>query len=329
LIFLKYSDMAEGDDAGAAILKALKYNPRGLTVTDISKKTGYHRNSTGKQLEILKAEGKVEVRQIGSARAYSLAQRVPLSAFLCFTKNLILIVDHDMNVVQANDPYLNLSGLNKEELIGRNIHEGSLPIVSAPEALGIIESTGKQQVITELRSGSGRKEMYYKMEVIPTTFEDGEPGLTLLFEDITEKKQHLKNMEFLTRTAMELVELPPDTDIYPYIAERLRELLPENPLYYVQSYDEVKAQFFVRALENHKFREGVKRLFGRDIVGMEFPIREFFFAAPFFENPLTFKTMREMHFRPFFEDEDISFYEHCMGQFPMQFKRSSASGRPF
>jgi len=179
--------MAEGDDASVAILKALKYNPRGMTVTDISKKTGYHRNSTGKQLEILRAEGKVEVRQIGSARVYSLAQRVPLSAFLCFTKNLILIVDQDLNVVQANDQYISLSGFSKQEIIGRNLHEGELPIVSTPEALGIIESTGKEQVITELRSMKGRDEFFYKMEVIPTTFEDGDPGLTILFEDITEK----------------------------------------------------------------------------------------------------------------------------------------------
>jgi PAS domain S-box-containing protein len=309
--------MAEGDDAGAAILKALKYNPRGLTITDISKKIGCHRNSTGRQLDILRAGGKVNVRQIGSARVYSLSQRVPLSAFLCFTKNLILIVDQDMNVVQANDQYLNLCGLTKQELIGRNIHEGELPIVSTPEALGIIESTGKQQVVTELRSMTGKEEMFYKMEVIPTTFEDGGPGLTVLFEDITERKQHLKNMEFLARTAMELVDLPPETDIYQYIADRLVELIPDNPRYYVESFDEVRTQFFACALVNQEFRDGVKRLLGRDLVGMTFPLTEFFYTEPFFESPLTLKNMREMRFRPFFDDEEISFYEHCMGQIPM------------
>jgi PAS domain S-box len=309
--------MAEGDDASAAILKALKYNPRGMTVTDISKKTGNHRNSTGRQLEILRAEGKVEVRQIGSARVYSLAQRVPLSAFLCFTKNFILIVDQDLSVVQANDQYISLSGFTKQELIGRNLREGELPIVSTPEALGVIESTGKQQVITELRSGTGSDERYYKMELIPTTFEDGDPGLTILFEDITERKRHLKNMEFLARTAMELVDLPPEADIYTYIADRLVELIPHNPRYYVESFDEVKGHFFARALVNQEFRDGVKRLLGHDLVGMTFPVMEFFYTAPFFESPLTLKNMREMRFRPFFDDEEISFYEHCVGQIPM------------
>ncbi len=308
--------MSEGDDAGAAILKALKYNPRGMTVTDISKKVGSHRNSTGKQLEILRAEGKVEVRQIGSARVYSLAQRVPLSAFLCFTKNLILIVDQDLNVVQANDQYLSLSGLTKPEIIGRNLHEGVFPIVSTTDALDVIESIGKQQVITELRSGTGRGEMYYKMEVIPTTFEDGEPGLTLLFEDITEKKRHLKNMEFLAQTAMELVELPLDADIYQYIAERLQELILDNPRLYIHSYDEVKGQFYLRAMEGESVRLGVSKLAGFDVIGMAFPVHEFFYAAPFFENPSTFKHMREMCFSPSCDDDDFSFYDSCAHQFP-------------
>jgi PAS domain S-box-containing protein len=310
--------MAEGEDAGAAILKALKYNPRGLTVTDVSKKVGSHRNSTGKQLEILRAEGKVEVRQIGSARVYSLSQRVPLSAFLCFTKNIILIVDQDLNVVQANDQYLNLSGLTKQELIGRNIHEGELPIVSTPEALGIIESTGKQQVVTELRSMTDKEEMYYKMEVIPTTFEDGDPGLTILFEDITERKQHLKNMEFLARTAMELVDLPPETDIYQYIADRLGELIPDKPCYYVFSYDDVKGQFYMRAMETEEVRRGFAELVGIDPIGMPWPIQEFFYAAPFNETAATFKNMREMRFSFSCDEDEFSFYDACARLFPKE-----------
>ncbi len=161
---------------------------------------------------------------------------------------------------------------NQTGLIGINLHEGVLPIVSTTDALDVIESIGKQQVITELRSGTGRGEMYYKMEVIPTTFEDGEPGLTLLFEDITEKKRHLKNMEFLARTAMELVDLPLETNIYQYIAERLLELIPENPRIYVNSYDDVKGEFFMRAIVGQEFREKATFLSGgKALIGWGYP----------------------------------------------------------
>jgi PAS domain S-box-containing protein len=158
--------------------------------------------------------------------------------------------------------------------------------------------------------------MHYKMEVIPTTFEDGEPGFTLLFEDITEKERHLKNMEFLTRTAMDLVDLPLNVDIYQYIAKGLMELIP-NPRLYIHSYDELKGQFFMRAIVGQEFRDNAKFLSGgKDIIGMGFPLKDFFMSAPFFESPSTMKGMRELRFSPFFEDEAISFYDACVRKFP-------------
>ncbi len=308
--------MAEGEDAYSTILKVLKFSPRGLSITDISKKIKRERNSTSKCLDVLRAEGKVEVRQIGTARVYSLAQRVPLSAFLCFTRNMILIIDNDLNVVQANDQYVNMTDFSKQELIGKNLAEERLPVVSDQVARGIIESATKEQVITDIRALVGKEELFFKMEVIPTTFEGGDTGLTIVLEDITEKKRHLKNMEFLARTAMELVDMPPETDVYLYISERLAELVPEHSPYYVHSYDDVKGEFFFRAVEPIAVRQGTKELAGFDLVGMKFPVKDFFYAAPFSETAATFKDMREMRFRPFFDKEEISFYDSSARIYP-------------
>lgn len=310
--------MVEEEEARTAILKVLKFNPRGMTVTDISKKTGYNRNSTAKQLEILRAEGKVDVRNIGNARVFSLAQRIPLSAFLCFTRNMILILDDNLTVVQANNQYAGLAGLPKQDLIGRNITESSLPIVSDTETLKVIQSTEKEQVITDIRFRKGNDELFYKMEVIPTTFEAGETGLTVVLEDITERKRHLKNMEFLARTAMELVDMPPETDIYQYIADRLGELVPDNPRYYVHSYDEMKREFSFRSIKSEAVRQAVQAMAGFDPVGMVFPIENFFYTAPFFESAATFKDMRVMHFKPYYDTEEYSFYDACAHLFPKE-----------
>ncbi|KQC05266.1 MAG: histidine kinase [Methanoculleus sp. SDB] len=311
--------MTVAGDAGAAILKALKFRPGGMTVTEIARKMRFNRNSTAKHLEILRAAGKVDTRQVGTAKVYSLAQRVPLSAFLCFTRNMILILDLDLIVVQANDQYLAFAGLTKQELIGQNIREGTLPIISTPEALTIIESTQKEQVVSGISIQRGREELYYRMEVIPTIFDSGESGLTIVLQDFTEKKRHLKNMEFLARTAMELVDLPPETDIFRYIAERVADLLPERPRCWVQSFDEVKGGFFMRAIAGQAFREEAAQLAGgHDLVGMAFPLYKYFSRAPFFLNPSTMKTMREFRQRPFFEDEEVSFYTICMQQFPQE-----------
>jgi len=310
--------MEEGDDASAAILKLLKFSPRGMSITDISKKLKRDRNAVARQLDVLKAEGKVDTRQIGTARVYWLSQRVPLSAFLCFTQNMILILDRNMNIVQANDKYTALTGYTKDDLIGKNLRALKLPIVSEPDVFGIIESTDKEQVITDVRSQVGNDELFFKMEVIPTSFEAGETGLTIVLEDITEKKRHLKNMEFLARTAMELVDLPPEADIYQYIMEQISNLVTGNPRCWLETYNEVKKEFIMNAIIDNKFREDAAQLDGgRDLVGMTLPV-ENFFSAPFFMTPAFMKEMREFCFAPFFENEELSFYDICMRQFPRE-----------
>ncbi|MDD1720234.1 MAG: PAS domain S-box protein [Methanoregulaceae archaeon] len=307
--------MMEGHETPSAILGLLKRSPMGLTVSDIAKQMGCNRNSAAKHLEVLYAEGKVELRSIGTAKVYSLTHRVPLSAFLCFTKNMILILDADLAVIQSNSQYLKFSGLSKQELFGRSVQDKELPVVSSPEALSVILSAGKEQVISDIRYLHGKDEWYYQMEVIPTMFESGDTGLTIVLEDITERKQYIRNMEFLARTARELVDLPTESDIFEYVAETITGLVPGLPKVYVESYDEVNRQFFLRAAVCREFREGCSEIIGEDIIGTKFPIREFFFAAPFFETPSSLRDMREMHFRPFFGDEQISFYDVCLRQF--------------
>ncbi|NLV26541.1 MAG: PAS domain S-box protein [Methanomicrobiales archaeon] len=308
--------MEEDQDVPGLIQKLIRSSPRGLTISDISKKINKNRNITAKYLDILKAEGKVDARQVGSARVYWLSQRVPLSAFLCFTKNMIVIVDMDLNVVQANNQYLTMAGLLKEEIIGMNILEETLPVISIPETIDIIRSVKKDQVITDVRYVGDGAEYYYKMEVIPTLFDEENKGLTIVLEDITEQKQHDNNIEFLARSAIDLVDLPPDADIYEYVSERVIELLPGNLRFIVESYDPVSKKMLLKTVQGCGFREDIRSLLGYDVVGLHFPIEESFSAAPFHETPLTIRAMREMHFRPFFEDEEVSLYDFCARMIP-------------
>ncbi len=39
------------------------------------------------------------------------------------------------------------------------------------------------------------------------------------------EQQHTQDLEFLSRTAMELVELPSEENIYQFIGEKLKELV--------------------------------------------------------------------------------------------------------
>jgi PAS domain S-box-containing protein len=306
--------MGEEHDTPTRILSALRFRPKGMTITEVAKTVGATRNSVSKHLEILQIAGKVEVRHIGNAKLYSLAQRVPMSAFLCFTRNLILILDSGLRIVQANDQCLKLLRRTKDDLIGLTLQEAALPVVSTPEAIAVIDGLEREQIISELRYRSEGKDLFYQMQAIPTTFDGGEKGCTLVLEDITERKRYVRNMEFLARTAMELVDLPAEADIFQYIAEQIRTLLPGARVY-INSYDEVTHQFVIRGIVDEDFREGLNELLGEDIVGKMIRVSDLF-EAPYHETLASIFQSAEFVFRPESEAEGIGFYEVCFRQIP-------------
>ncbi|MGV8111243.1 hypothetical protein [Methanospirillum sp.] len=60
--------------------------------------------------------------------------------------------------------------------MGEIFSKNGLPIISTPEALSIITSVTKEQVIHDVRFSKNNFDFFYKMEVIPTLFEEKEKG---------------------------------------------------------------------------------------------------------------------------------------------------------
>jgi len=100
-------------------------------------------------------------------------------------------------------------------------------------------------------------------------------------EDITDRKkteekekQYFRDLAFLSRSAMEFVELPPRSDIYKFIGKRLRELVG-NSLVFVNSFDETTQCIKVRAFSGlRKEIESIIKILGKNPIGKSFPINE-------------------------------------------------------
>ncbi len=308
--------MQEAADNAARILKTLKYRPRGMTIADIARAAGINRTTAARQLELLRVNGQVERKEFGSAKVYYRAQRVPLSAFLCFTKNLVLVLDSANRIVQVNDPCCKLARREKDDLVGHTLADANLPVVSTPEALSIIESLEKEQIITDLRYPHEGKDLFFQLQVIPTTFEDGEKGCTLVLEDITERRRYVRNMEFLAKTAMELVDMPPDQDIHRYIANRIIELVPRAHVF-VFSYDEVNRQFSMRATEGKNFHDEVVKILGVEPIGLVFPLEQVL-TPSWGRDPLSLlqRGLEEFVLYPEPAPGGPSFYDLCFHQLP-------------
>jgi len=264
--------MQEEHDLPNRILRALRFRPKGMTITEVAKQLGVTRSPVSKHLEILQIAGKVDVRQIGNAKLFSLAQRVPISAFLCFTKNQIIILDADQRIVQVNDQCLKHLRRSKEELIGRTIQEAALPVVSTPDALAVIEGLDREQVITDIHHAREDGEFFYQMQAIPTTFEDGEKGCTLVLQDITERKRYVRNMEYLARTSRDFRDMDVTDDIFQYVARELYSLAP-GFLVWVGIIDETDQMLVLRCVFGDPFAVATTEQFiGRKLEGMAFPI---------------------------------------------------------
>ncbi len=179
------------------IKEILKENPQGLSITDIVKAVNINRNTTGRYLENLLVSGQVEMRRFGMAKIYQLSQRVPLSAVLSLSSELVLQLDSGLRIVFANEPFLSLVGTDSKNLLGKNIEY-------TPVALVFDESF--PSFIEDLRNGITGKEWAGEIEltikdiilfcqIAPTVFEDGRKGVSVILEDITKRKQAEQKIE--------------------------------------------------------------------------------------------------------------------------------------
>ena len=82
-----------------------------------------NRNSVAKYLEILQISGQVDAKISGTSKIYTLSQRVPLSAMLGFSSDMVIIIDQEGRIIQVNDLFLKFTGFPREDLIGRTFSD--------------------------------------------------------------------------------------------------------------------------------------------------------------------------------------------------------------
>jgi PAS domain S-box-containing protein len=164
----------------------LKKNPEGMSVTDIAKALKKNKNTTGRYLDILLISGQVDMRTYGMAKVFTLSQRVPLSAMLSYSKELIMVLDKESRIVDINDHFLHLLDLARQETIGKSLRYLKPPNIDVHELLHalLLDTHRNEEDIAFTVKGHG--ERIFKQKRIPTVFEDGAKGVTIILEDVTE-----------------------------------------------------------------------------------------------------------------------------------------------
>jgi PAS domain S-box-containing protein len=178
------------------IKRILKWHPRGMTISDISSSMALNRNLTAKYLDMLLISGQVEVQMVGAAKVYFLARRVPISAMLEFSSDLVIVVDNTGKIIQVNEQVPALLDRSREELVGRRLDEIDHALTHSLHENGILPGGhGGGERVTDF-SGIVKDEMrHFRIKQILTAFEDGSEGFTFIIEDITTRKRYEQMLE--------------------------------------------------------------------------------------------------------------------------------------
>jgi len=197
--------MALRREITSRITDLLHKNPQGLSITEIVKHGGINRNTAGRYLDNLLVTGQVEMRHFGMAKIYSLSSRLPVSSVLAISTELVLQLDASLRIVFLNQPFISLLESTEKELVGKNIEFSKIPLFfdeTFPTVLAWIrDGIAGTEYRGELDIPKEKK--VFSCRVVPTVFNSGQKGVSILFDDITEQKQSealLSESEELFRT---------------------------------------------------------------------------------------------------------------------------------
>lgn len=203
------------------VKEVLEQNPSGMTIQDISQEVGLNRNSVAKYLEILTISGEAEREKIGPAKVYSISEKVPLSAVLDYTDDLIVVLNTSMELVQVNEKCLEEFDLERDEVLESPVEDIDIPLFKKNESGDeSMPSFPEESIIPEVQSAldddeektvevsfeQDSEKYHMEVDMVPTTFQNGMTGMTLICKDITERKEAEKQCRKYRERLEELVK---------------------------------------------------------------------------------------------------------------------------
>lgn len=173
------------------IKRVLKWHQRGMTISDLASEMKINRNLVAKYLDMLLIAGQVEMQVIGAAKVFFLSRRVPISALLEFSSDMVIVFDSDQRILQVNEQVPLLLDTGKEALIGKTLSELDNPFIRAMQASWNARGPReKGESVSDVDCIIRGEEKHFRAKHVPTAFEDGSDGFTFIVEDITPRKKY-------------------------------------------------------------------------------------------------------------------------------------------
>ncbi|MDO5845374.1 MAG: PAS domain S-box protein, partial [Methanocorpusculum sp.] len=201
--------MSEQTGEFSEILDILKENPRGMSVTELADAAHINRNTIARYMDKLLISGRVEMRTFGKAKVFFLSKRIPVSAMLNLSSEMVLLIDADLTIIQANEALLTFLSCTADDIAGSCIYNGKCGILCSDVLTEQIKSALRGEVVRgELRLFKNDEECVLDQRIYPMALPDGRPGVTLMLDDISERvkaEAALERSEAMFRRLVETV----------------------------------------------------------------------------------------------------------------------------
>lgn len=173
------------------IQEILQENPDGMTVQDISKKININRNSVAKYLDVLHIAGNATMKKIGPAKVFFPSKRVNIENIMNCSTDLFIVINSKTEIVDVNDKFTQFIEKTREEVLNLKLNDIQMRCAFSKEEMKAIEKSiekalSGEQTITEIHC---QKKRWYKAKFIPTRIDENNIGVTIILENITERKE--------------------------------------------------------------------------------------------------------------------------------------------
>ncbi len=220
------------------IKELLRQNPNGLSITAIVRQIPINRNTAGRYLENLMVSGQVEMRHFGMAKIYSLAQRVPLAAMLSISSELIMLVDTGRRVIYANGPMLDFLATTQKELYGKAVEFTPCVTVFNDTFEHLKKRIGNgiagKEWSGEIVAKNGT--VIFACRIAPAVFEEGQRGVSILLENITERRgaermieESEREFRLLAENTLDIINRHTPDGVFLYVSPAITAIAGYEP----------------------------------------------------------------------------------------------------
>ncbi|MDK2889749.1 MAG: hypothetical protein PWR21_381 [Methanoculleus sp.] len=117
-----------------------------------------------------------------------------------------------------------------------------------------------------------------------------------LRQSLAREQEQVRNLLFLSRTAMDFIEMEDSVDIYHYIGDRLRDLTPDSIIFVCTLDAEQREIRFREVIGDREQIDRLQGVIGTELIGIPFPLSEMLLSGSgvstdrIFESPSLYDT---------------------------------------